>query len=75
LIPLPASLDRDDWRLALRDEEDWDHAQMILDALGPDDLDWQGIARLLESHPALCERMAALNKSDAVADCGLTACR
>jgi spore coat polysaccharide biosynthesis protein SpsF len=75
LIPLPASLDRDDWRLAISDEEDWDHAQMILDALGPDNLDWQGIARLLESHPALRQRMAAMNESDIAAASSLAASR
>jgi hypothetical protein len=49
-------------RLALEVEEDWDHAQMILEALGPDNLDWQRIASLLDEHPAIRERMAALNQ-------------
>jgi hypothetical protein len=48
--------------LLLEVEEDWDHAQMILEALGPDNLDYQGIASLLNQHPGLRERMAALNQ-------------
>jgi spore coat polysaccharide biosynthesis protein SpsF len=63
LIPVPAALDRDDVRLAIESEEDWEHAQTIYDALGPDDLDWQGIAGLLDHHPALRQRMADLNRS------------
>jgi spore coat polysaccharide biosynthesis protein SpsF len=61
LLPLPERLDRDDLRLAISGEDDWDHAQMILDALGPDNLEWQQIAKLLDEHPALRERMAVLN--------------
>jgi spore coat polysaccharide biosynthesis protein SpsF (cytidylyltransferase family) len=62
LLPLPERLDRDDLRLIVAGEEDWDHAQVILDALGPDHLDWQEIARLLDAHPALRRRMALLNE-------------
>ena len=62
LVPVPTPLDREDVRLLLEVEEDWDHAQMILEALGPDNLDYQGIASLLNQHPGLRERMAALNQ-------------
>ena len=48
LIPVPAELDRSDIRLSIHGEEDWDHANLILDALGPDDVDWQHIAGLLD---------------------------
>jgi spore coat polysaccharide biosynthesis protein SpsF (cytidylyltransferase family) len=61
LLPIPPQLDRDDVRLALEVEEDWDHAQMILEALGPENLEWQRIASLLDEHPAIRARMAALN--------------
>jgi spore coat polysaccharide biosynthesis protein SpsF (cytidylyltransferase family) len=64
LIPIPESLDRDDVRLTLDVEEDWDHAQAIYDALGPEALDWQRIAGLLDHHPHLRERMAILNRGD-----------
>ena len=37
--------------------------QEIFDALGPDSLDWQGIAGLLDQHPALRKRMADLNRT------------
>jgi spore coat polysaccharide biosynthesis protein SpsF len=65
-IPVPAKLDRRDVRLTVDVEEDWELAQMIFDALGPEGLDWQKIASLLDQQPALRERMAVLNeKTDA----------
>jgi spore coat polysaccharide biosynthesis protein SpsF (cytidylyltransferase family) len=63
LIPLPAELDRDDLRLAIAGEEDWEHAQVIYEALGHDALDWRRIADLLDHQPALRERMALLNQA------------
>jgi len=63
LLPVPASIDRDDIRLAVKDEEDWEHAQLIFDALGPDQLDCNRIADLLAGQPALRLRMAALNQA------------
>jgi spore coat polysaccharide biosynthesis protein SpsF len=62
LLPVPTPLDRHDLRLSLEVEEDWDHAQLILDALGPENLDWQRITNLLDEQPAIRERMAALNR-------------
>jgi len=63
LIPAPAELDRDDVRLVLDSEEDWEHTQTIVEALGADEVvDWQRIARLLSHQPALRERMAELNR-------------
>ena len=62
LIPLPSELDRDDLRLAIEVEEDWEHAQMIFEALGPDSLEWQRITGLLHQQPAIRERMATLNR-------------
>ena len=64
LIPVPAQLDRGDLRLTIHVEEDWDHAQIILDALGPEALDWQRIAELLDHQPALRQRMAVLNQAE-----------
>ncbi len=65
LIPAPHQIDRDDVRLTVDIEEDWDHALTIFEALGPDELDWQRIARLLDHQPAMRERMATLNRSHA----------
>ena len=62
LIPLPAEIDRPDLRLKIDHDEDWEHAQAIYDALGPEHLDWQRIAGLLAHQPQLRERMAALNQ-------------
>lgn len=63
LIPAPTQIDRDDVRLTLDIEEDWDHALAIFEALGPEALDWQRIADLLDHQPALRRRMAALNRA------------
>jgi spore coat polysaccharide biosynthesis protein SpsF len=62
LIPVPAELDRDDLRLTVAHEEDWDHLHTIYDALGPEGFDWRRIADLLHRHPAVRERMAHLNR-------------
>jgi spore coat polysaccharide biosynthesis protein SpsF len=64
LLPMPAPLDRDDVRLRITCEEDWDHAMAIFEALGPDALEWQDIAGLLHEQPALRERMALLNQGE-----------
>src|SRR5262249_33780980 len=63
LIPAPSELDRDDVRLTIDSEADWELAQTIFDALGPEQLDWQTIAGLLDHQPALRERMAELNRA------------
>lgn len=65
LLPAPAALDRDDLRLTIDFEEDWDHAVAIFDAVGPDALDWRQITGLLDHQPALRRRMAHLNKQHA----------
>jgi spore coat polysaccharide biosynthesis protein SpsF len=62
LIPAPHQLDRDDVRLAMEGEDDWEHTQDIFDALGPD-VDWQRIAGLLDHQPGLRSRMATLNRT------------
>lgn len=62
LIPVPAELDRDDLRLTVTHEEDWDHLHTIYDALGPEGFEWRQIADLLHQHPAVRERMAHLNR-------------
>lgn len=63
LIPVPPELDRDDVRLTIGGEEDWEHAQTIFDALGPEQTDYLRIAQLLDHQPALRQRMAALNRT------------
>lgn len=62
LIPAPPQIDRDDVRLTVDQEEDWDHLLAILDALGSEEFDWQRIADLLDHQPNLRRRMAALNR-------------
>lgn len=67
LIPAPAQLDRADMRLAIDVEEDWEHAEVIYDALGSDEIDWQSIVGLLDQQPAIRARMAVLNQTQASA--------
>ncbi len=62
LIPAPIEIDRDDVRLTVDEEEDWDHVLTIYEALGPEKMDWRRIANLLDHQPALRSRMAALNR-------------
>ena len=64
LIAVPPQLDRNDLRLAVHGDEDRDHAQIIFDALGPEKLEWQRIAELLDQQPALRHRMAVLNQAE-----------
>lgn len=59
LIPAPQEIDREDVRLSITNDDDWDHVLAICDALGPEALDWQGIARLLDHQPALRKPAAA----------------
>jgi spore coat polysaccharide biosynthesis protein SpsF len=62
-IPAPAEIDREDVRLTVDIEEDWENTLAIYDALGPEALDWQRIAHLLDHQPALRRRMATLNRA------------
>ena len=64
LMPLPKALDRQDLRLSLKSQQDWEHAEQVVEALGVDELDWHRIAQLLEQQPALRERMADLNRCE-----------
>ncbi len=62
LLPLPIELDREDLRLRVDDEEDWEHATVIYDALGHDEWDWRQVVHLLRGQPDLRNRMAHLNR-------------
>jgi spore coat polysaccharide biosynthesis protein SpsF len=67
LIPAPTEVDREDVRLSIESEEDWDHVLTLYEALGPERLDWWRIADLLNHQPALRTRMAELNRDYATA--------
>ncbi len=67
-LPTPSEIDRDDIRLAIDHEEDWEHAHVIFDALGPERLDWRCIAELLADHPEMRQRMALLNRACSAVD-------
>ena len=63
LLPVPAELDRQDVRLKLDSQEDWENLQVIYEALGSD-WDYQQLAGLLDQQPAIRSRMAVLNRRD-----------
>ncbi len=63
LLPVPVELDREDLRLRLDGEEDWEHAHVIYEALGHDEWDWRQVVELLHGQPALRSRMAHLNQT------------
>ncbi|MCA9122796.1 MAG: NTP transferase domain-containing protein [Planctomycetaceae bacterium] len=67
-LPTPIEIDRDDIRLAIDHEEDWEHAHVIYDALGPERLDWRRIAELLAAQPELRRKMASLNRACSTVD-------
>ena len=67
-VPVPPRLDRGDLRLAIRDEEDWENVETILEALGPESLDWQYITSLLDRQPQMSRQMAEQNRADFAAD-------
>ena len=62
MIAVPPRLDRDDLRLAIDDEEDWEELRPS-DALGRESLDWQYIAALLDRQPTMRARMARRNRA------------
>ena len=64
LLPAPSELDREDVRLTIEDEEDWEHVVQIFDAMTKShngEFDWQRIAHLLHFQPELRKRMAKRN--------------
>lgn len=65
-LPVPTQLDRNDLRLLIESEEDWEHVQLVFDALGPECLDWQFITNLLDRHPNIREKMAVRNREAVV---------
>ncbi len=56
LVPLPSLLDRSEIRWNCESEEDWEEAQTILDALGPDRLEWRRVVELLDRSASVVSR-------------------
>lgn len=63
-VPLPEALDRDDLRFSLRHQDDWAHAEQIVEALGQDHLEWHRLVGLMQTQPNLLARMASLNLAE-----------
>ena len=64
-IHVPTALDRDDLRLRLTEQEDWDAAEEIIEALDPEELNWYRISNLLNGTPDLRAQMRARNVAEA----------
>jgi spore coat polysaccharide biosynthesis protein SpsF len=60
-VPCPAGLDQIDMRLSVHHEEDWEHTQVILETLGPEEMDWQHIAGVLNAQRAARQKASVLN--------------
>ena len=58
---LPEELDREDVRLVIDVEEDWEHVHEIVEALGHENLDWRTVVDLLAHQPVMRDRMQQLN--------------
>ncbi len=65
LVQLPLSLDRTDIQLRVDGQEDWDHIQVIYEALGPEEWDLKRLAGMLDQQPLPRKRkpLAGINKS------------
>jgi len=61
--PLPEELDREDVRLVIDGEEDWEHVHDIVEALGGENLDWRTLGELLAHQPVMRDRMQHLNRA------------
>ena len=53
LLRVPSRLDCSDVRLRIDGQENWEEIQVIYDALGPEEWDWNHLAGLLERQPGL----------------------
>ncbi|GAA4440365.1 NTP transferase domain-containing protein [Bremerella cremea] len=62
MLPVPQSLNRDDLRFSVVDDEDWEHLLAIVDALGAEMLQWQDVVRIIDTQPTIRHRMAQRNK-------------
>lgn len=49
-IPVPKELDRHDLRFAVENEQDWDNAQLLCDAIAGDETQWQPLAEIALAH-------------------------
>ena len=61
LIPLPVTLDVKEFCLTLRNADDLEMAEEIVEALGPDKLDWVRMVRWIGHNPHVRQRIAERN--------------
>jgi spore coat polysaccharide biosynthesis protein SpsF (cytidylyltransferase family) len=60
-IPVPSQLDRSDLRFAVKDESDWDDAELLCETVRDQDSQWQDLTQLVISNDDLRESMATRN--------------
>jgi len=60
-IPVPAELDRPDLRFAVECERDWDNVQLLCETVNSDVMQWQPLATMALSNPALRASMEVRN--------------
>lgn len=62
MIPVPDSLNREDLRFSVANDEDWEELLAIVDALGAETLHWQDVVRIIDTQPPIRQRMAERNR-------------
>jgi spore coat polysaccharide biosynthesis protein SpsF (cytidylyltransferase family) len=65
LIRLPVGLERPDVQFRVDGQEDWEHIQVIYDALGHEEWDWTRLARLLDRHSMPGQPVGGIQESAA----------
>lgn len=61
LVPLPVTMDAKEFCLTVRTADDLEMADEIVEALGPDKLDWVRMVRWIEHNPHVRQRIAERN--------------
>ncbi|PQO29391.1 hypothetical protein DTL21_25335 [Bremerella cremea] len=61
-LPVPKSLDRNDLRFSVGNEDDWEELLAIVDVLGTETLEWQDMVRVIDGQPTMRDRMAQRNR-------------
>ena len=61
-LPVPKSLDRNDLRFSVVNEDDWEELLAIVDVLGTETPEWQDMVRVIDGQPTMRDRMANRNR-------------
>ncbi|PQO38461.1 NTP transferase domain-containing protein [Blastopirellula marina] len=61
-LPVPQSLNRNDLRFSVANEDDWEELLAIVDVLGTETPEWQDMVRIIDGQPTMRDRMARRNR-------------